>query len=667
MASLFTEDGPWGNLLSNPTEDSPWSVLLGPIVCSGFWSLIGELVSYDSPWSDFESNPTVDSPWSDLIGPIVCSGEWSPFGELFGATMDGPWSDFSSNPTMDGRWSNLQGNPTMDGPWSDFISEALLDGPWSDLSNLAHRGRPAPVEALVYHSVWSAVSNMAHHARSSELAPTAYDSAWSAVSNTAHRARIMPPVLVIASGAWSGLSNVAHRGRSSEEELVWFLEWSDLSNLAHWPRPTPVEQILYHGPWSDVSNVAVQERIVLSAIGGAEPFLHIYDARRGEVRVNTLAPEAGPALTLGGPVLEAMPDTADADNNRAVINPPVYLSDLRDERMTIDVHRTTDATFPMGDAPVLFYVSNVEGVDPNPRTVLYNVTPAALFPVDGVMPELVQVSMAPGTVMRFERFDSYEGETDIADATIHVDLSAAGLLDNSNIVVVSLLPTHDNNRLSRIEYNHQNQNHWHYYHGVEEIFVSDPIEVVADEDAYVYSARDSANLQSPPHVYSFSAVVRQHQDEPFTWFTELLNQGHVITGQRVHMLVVDENLNYDKAGTGIMQTPQFTHRDNIFDWRMTADDPTALMVGNFANSTILHGPGTPTTVGQALIETFQGYANQHNLDLYLHVLDPSFDADDFPVPLAWFWTNFESERNIAQRLVNTQGPPASFYVNKYGC
>ena len=332
---------------------------------------------------------------------------------------------------------------------------------------------------------------------------------------------------------------------------------------------------------------------------------------------------------------------------------------MRDEGLTVDLHSVSDDTlYPAGAAPVLFYFTNLEGTDPNITKVLYNVTPSGLFLAGSMMPRMITVSMAVAGVLRFDRNDG--------SAVIESDLSSSGLTDLAEFAVVSLLPQHDNNRLSRIEYVARRQEHWYYYHGVEEIYVSEPIPIVADEEAFSYNGRDSANLQSPPHVGNFSALVRQHQSEPWSWFTELLNRDHVITGQRVHMLVGDQDGNYDKAATGVMQRPQFTHRDNIYDWRVTADDPTALMVQNFANSTTLEGPRVPAyTVGDAILDTAQGYATQHNLDLY-DVITEDFDAADFPVPLAWFWTNFESERNIFQRLVNTQGPPANFYPDKYG-
>ena len=202
--------------------------------------------------------------------------------------------------------------------------------------------------------------------------------------------------------------------------------------------------------------------------------------------------------------------------------------------------------------------------------------------------------------------------------------------------------------------------------GFQRSMSSDRLDIVADEEAFSYNGRDSANFQSPPHVGYASALVRQHQRTPNSWFEELLNRDHVVTGQRVHVLLEDEDGNFGKDFTGILQTPPLQHRDNIYDWRVQIQDPTTLMVQSFANSTILKGPADSVTVGGAIRDVAREYSNRVAGLTLDDVLDPEFEADNFPVPLAWFWTDYESERNILQRLVNTMGPPASFYVNSLG-
>ena len=283
----------------------------------------------------------------------------------------------------------------------------------------------------------------------------------------------------------------------------------------------------------------------------------------------------------------------------------------------------------------------------------------------GTMPYRIRVTAGADSI-NFQRYTEI-GTTD--GASHDFPFGGVTIDDHLRMVVIAVTPQHDNgdgNRLSRIVYRNEQINDWYYYHGVPEIYVSDPINVIAAEETFSYNGRDSANFQSPPHVGYASAVVRQHQSASNPWFEELLNRSHVITGQRVHILLEDEEGNYGKDFTGILQTPPLQHRDNIYDWRVSIQDPTTLMVQSFANSTILKGPADSVTVGSAILDVARGYADRVAVLGLDDVLDPEFDASIFPVPLAWFWTDYESERNILQRLVNTQGPPASFYVNNLG-
>ena len=203
------------------------------------------------------------------------------------------------------------------------------------------------------------------------------------------------------------------------------------------------------------------------------------------------------------------------------------------------------------------------------------------------------------------------------------------------LAVVAVTPQHDDARLSRIVYLNRRVNNWYYYHGVPEIYVSEPVDIVADEDAFSYNGRDSANFQSPPHVGYASALVRQHQSTDRPWFEELLNRNHVITGQRVHLMLRDAEGNYGKDFTGILQSPPLQHQDNIYDWRVTLQDPTTLMVQSFANSATLLGPQdaiSARTIGALIRTVCQAYADRTAGLTLDDVLDPEFEPDHFLSP-----------------------------------
>ena len=284
----------------------------------------------------------------------------------------------------------------------------------------------------------------------------------------------------------------------------------------------------------------------------------------------------------------------------------------------------------------------------------------------GSMPHRIEITAPSATGITYQRKNA-DGTND--GAAIEFSFGSTAVSPGVQFVVAAVTPQHDDARLSRIVYRQQRLNNWYYYHGVPEIYVSDPLEIIASEDASSYNGRDSANFQSPPHVGYASAVVRQHQSADSPWFEELLDRNHVITGQRVHIMLRDKDYNYGKDFSGILQSPPIQHRDNIYDWRLSIHDPTTLMVQSFANSALLVGPQdavSTRTVGALIQRVCQAYADRvANLNLD-DVLDPTFDPDHFPVPLAWFWTDYESERDILQRLVNTQGPPTGFYVNSLG-
>lgn len=695
-----TQDGAWSDLRISPTLDSDWSPVIGPIVCDGEWSDMVTLQTQDGPWSkilgpptedgewsELKISPTVDSKWSPIIGPIVCDSPWSPIvmyeetrdsewspllisPTLDGAwsallpspTLDGPWSLLVESLTRDGAWSPLLISPTLDGPWSPFIVFDFTDSPWGQVSLPAYRSRVGSTQVVVYHSAWGPLSDPAYRVRPSPTEVVVYHSAWGPVSDAAYWPRHGPAPLVIYHSAWSPVSEPAYQPRRASPSLIWHNLWGDVSEPSYRARAAPLAQVIYHSEWSEVSNVATQERTVLSAIGGAHPFIHIYEARRGLVLVRRVVDHPTGDLFGGNGFITAAVN-ADRDDDRAVINPDINVGDLRIGDVSIDVYRTTDPSIPTSPTPYRFYLVNTEGTDPNFIEVYYDATPSTLLA--GTIPYRIRIT-ADSTGISFQRYNA----SGRADGNAHVfALASSSANDALRLAVIAVTPRHANstgNRLSNIIYRNRQLNDWYYYHGVPEIYVSDPIEVVAAEDAFSYNGRDSANFQSPPHVGYASALVRQHQSAERPWFEELLNRSHVITGQRVHILLEDENGNFGKDFTGILQSPPLQHQDNIYDWRVQVQDPTTLMVQSFANSTILKGPTDNVTIGSAIREVAQAYANRIVGLTLDDVLDPEFDANLFPVPLAWFWTDYESERNIFQRLVNTQGPPASFYVNSLG-
>ena len=179
-----------------------------------------------------------------------------------------------------------------------------------------------------------------------------------------------PLQLIVANSAWGELSNVAHRPRGSPLSLVWHTPWSELSNTAYRPRAGPLAQIVYHSEWSDVSNVAKQERIVLTAIGGAFPFLHIYEARRGHVLVRRLVDHGTGDLFMGQMAFERAAINTDRDEDRAIIDPGITMGHLRDREVAIDVYRTTDPPFPSMPSAFRFYLANTEGNDQLRRGLL---------------------------------------------------------------------------------------------------------------------------------------------------------------------------------------------------------------------------------------------------------------------------------------------------------
>ena len=659
-----------------PSTDGPWSNLFGPIICDSLWSPFATLGTQDGPWSIPIGALSLDGPWSDLSGPIICDSSWSPFA-ILDMTLDGPWSNLVVSATTDGPWSAPISRITSDGPWSELV-ETILDSLWA-VSNIAYQPRPAASALIVGGSAW-ARSNVAFHPRGSSVEPLIYYSAWT-LPNVVYQPRAGSPVLIVYHGAWqssnvayvprqhiatpimggggwTSVSNVAFQPRVGPLAALIYAEWSSLSNTAYRPRAGPPALILYRSEWSPVSNVARQEREVLSAIGGAIPFLHIYEARRGLVQVRRLV--TGTGGLLGSPLEEAAVN-ADRDDDRVLINPGITLGDLRDGDVRLDVYRTTESGAIA--TAYRFYVAQLEGTDPNFQRVYYDVTPNALFM--GTMPYRIRIT-ATATGVAYQRaFEN--GEFD--GAIIPFSFGGVAVPDSVELVISSVTPQHNDARLSRIVYLNRRVNNWYYYHGVPEIYVSEPVDIVADEDAFSYNGRDSANFQSPPHVGYASALVRQHQSTDRPWFEELLNRNHVITGQRVHLMLRDAEGNYGKDFTGILQSPPLQHQDNIYDWRVTLQDPTTLMVQSFANSATLLGPQdaiSARTIGALIRTVCQAYADRTAGLVLDDVLDPEFEPDHFPVPLAWFWTDYESERDILQRLVNTQGPPTGFYVNNLG-
>ena len=708
LGGLETVDSPWSNFVTNPTidslwsvilggletEDGPWSPLIGSLIYDSLWSPFAflEAITEDGPWSALLGSVTIDSEWSQIVGPLICDGLWSPFAFLEQATEDGPWSALIQVVTEDGPWSALLGALTQDSQWSGLTSagesvdgpwSAILggletkDGPWSALTGaLTKDGLWSPIfGALTQDSQWSAINTdlvTQDSQWSALLGALTMDSQWSALLGALTMDSSWSPLHEsLTDSEWSSVSNIAYASRVGPLEQLWYILWSELSNTAYRPRAASLVLIVHRSAWSPVSNVARQEREVLSAIGGAEPFLHIYEARRGLVRVRRLVNYPTSNLFAGTGFEEAAvgPNDVDRPNDRALINPGITFADLETGDVTIDVYRTTNSAVDI--TAYRFYIANLEGVDPNIRRVYYDVTPSTLFV--GTMPYRIRVTAisltAGGSTHQFINFQRALEDGKLEGTPISFPFGGVTVPTSAELVVIAVTPQHDDPRLSRIVYRNQKVNNWYYYHGVPEIYVSDPLDIVANEDAFSYNGRDSANFQSPPHVGYASALVRQHQNTDQPWFEELLNRNHVITGQRVHMMLRDADGNYGKDFTGILQSPPLKHQDNIYDWRVSLQDPTTLMVQSFSNSATLLGPQdamNTRTVGALIQRVAQSYADRVSGLTLDDVLDPNFAPANFPVPLAWFWTDYESERDILQRLVNTQGPPTGFYVNDLG-
>ena len=380
---LLTDDSEWSQLVGLLTQDSEWSNIVGPIVCDSAWSPFTFLGNENSKWSELVGLITDNSAWSNIVGPIVCDGVWSPF--TFLGNENSKWSELVGLITDDSTWSNIVGPIVCDGVWGPFATLIAFDSSeWSIVSNVAYAVRSS-TSLLVSDSEWSKVSSIAYKARPGAPGAILYHSGWSVVSNIAYYVR--PTITnIVYRSAWTPIAGPTYRVRPGNPTLIFYATWSAISNTAYRVRPGAPVPIVYHSAWSAVSNVARQEREVLSVIGGAEPFLHIYEARRGLVKIMRLIDHATPGLF--GTAFEEAAVNTERDDDRVLVNPLILLSDLRDGQVAIDVYRTTDSSAATG--AYRFYITNLEGVDPNIRRVYYDVTPSALFV--GTMPYRIEIT-----------------------------------------------------------------------------------------------------------------------------------------------------------------------------------------------------------------------------------------------------------------------------------
>ena len=573
LVDVLTTDGPWSTPLGLLTQDGPWSDLYGPLICDSSWSPFATLGTMDGPWSVPIGALSLDGPWSTLIGPIICDSLWSPFAVL-DMTQDGPWSVPIPTLTTDGPWSAPVGTGTEDGPWSDLV-EAVLNGFWTT-SNLAYYARASMPQSMLSNGLWSAVAGAAFRPRPGAIQSPAYDGAWSTLSNTAYSARASSLIfivyhgawqlsnlayrrrqhdaaLIIGNGGWGGLSNAAFQARAGPSQLVIYAKWSIVSNTTHEPRAAVPAQIVYHSEWSPVSNVARQEREVLSAIGGAIPFLHIYEARRGLVEVKRLVDSVSIFVGMG---LEEAPVDTDRDNDRVIINPRITVGDLREGDTAVRVYRTseTDIGTP---PPFRFYLANMEGVDPNIQRVYYDVTPNALL--TGILSHSIEAA-ATATGISYQKKTS-DGGND--GAIVEFSFGGVAVGDGVEFVVIALTPQHDNERLSRIVYRQARVNNWYYYHGVPEVYVSDPLVSIV------------AAMRKPSPTTAGTAPTSSRRPMwgmPLRWSVSTRARTRpVVRGSpepracdhrpaRPHTPGRDEDGNYGKDFTGILQSPPLQHQ-----------------------------------------------------------------------------------------------------------
>ena len=690
------------------TADSPWSptAYTAGQTLDGLWSLPAHVrpdtndslwvrtpahaigLTRDSEWSDAAIAPTRDSGWSDPafgVGTTLDS-VWSDSTHAIGSSFDSEWSlpAASVGSTRDSRWSpaTTVAGPSLDSEWSlpTFTPPRARDSEWSEPAQTASETRDSlwstPTASLTRDSLWSIPAF---------VSAGTDDSAWSLPAHTGPSTK---------DGEWS---TAAHAQPGTADSL-----WS----LAAFVSPERTRDSL----WSRATIHTEEPELVTPQTPGTSAVFHL------DFGIPLLRSTVAPILRKVEGWYDATRffGNAGADIDRSIVitvRNPFFVDDtLTDGSLDVelmafghsgsDIPRGYDATidemlirFRVGASPpqLIIIPNNATTTGGNRFPIPWeNITDAGLETVDIV---ITPNPTKTGLDVMLVAGDAVDGMGNpitgrstsftLNNSSIYADVDTGSHWgigftvpgDEDGVrksvghqAVFRGDPNHDGVVLGFI-----NDLFW-YNHEAHEIYYGPRLLALTEHKATFFNGRDSTRSQTPPQVPHFQAMLFDDGNE--MWERTIRNytddsktRSELGAGVRVHAILVSPTTNY-KLATGILQETTQEYDENLAWIKLVGNGSSSLLTASQVLSSKLWSPSKRLTVGDAIEEVHTAYLESVALNLIPHGLeewlDPSFDKLQFRMRLNWWWTNFEAPWNVLYRLIATQGPPASWYENRFG-
>ena len=187
----------------------------------------------------------------------------------------------------------------------------------------------------------------------------------------------------------------------------------------------------------------------------------------------------------------------------------------------------------------------------------------------------------------------------------------------------------------------------------------------------IQNGRDSAISLSPPHIPSFSCSVVDDDQAFYNAHDDAQGLPAELTHSEVR--VIEESHFRNRAlFTGVLMNPKYILDNRQRYMQLRGNGMASLMAAtNLINLPQLYTPGAfnnsgGITVRSAIWALARQYSQTYGGVGAGDIIESISLGAYYSTRLPYWWVNWETPWSVFGRLVQTEGPPASFYENEYG-
>ena len=187
----------------------------------------------------------------------------------------------------------------------------------------------------------------------------------------------------------------------------------------------------------------------------------------------------------------------------------------------------------------------------------------------------------------------------------------------------------------------------------------------------IQNGRDSAISLSPPHIPSFSCSVVDDDQAFYNAHDDA--QGLPVELTHSEVRVIEESHFRNRAlFTGVLMNPKYILDNRQRYMQLRGNGMASLMAAtNLINLPQLYTPGAfnnsgGITVRSAIWALARQYSQTYGGVGAGDIIESISLGAYYSTRLPYWWVNWETPWSVFGRLVQTEGPPASFYENEYG-